>query len=92
VGFPTTGSSQSRSAQLSTITHQIQLLVRLPHKGTDIVVRVAVPLKEFAIAGERMGSPEATEGMVKEELDGMREVLARIVGTLRVREWGLFDG
>ncbi|ETI29501.1 hypothetical protein G647_01954 [Cladophialophora carrionii CBS 160.54] len=94
--FPTTGgSSASHAAQsLLGLVHQIQLLVRLPDHGTDIVVRVAVPLKEFARAGQALGSSDsgATEGMIAEELGRARDLLARVVGTLKVRDWGLLAG
>ena len=89
-------STSTQSTQLESLTHQIQLLVRLPQKRTDLVVRVAVPLKEFARAGRNTGGPggqgkgSVTEEMIKEELDRAREVVARVVGSLGVREWGVF--
>ncbi|KIW69661.1 hypothetical protein PV04_05525 [Phialophora macrospora] len=93
--FPTTGSSASHASHsLLTLVHQVQLLIRLPDHGTDVVVRVAVPLKEFAQAGQALGSSDsgATEGMIAEELGRARDLLARVVGTLKVCDWGLFDG
>ncbi|EXJ59662.1 hypothetical protein A1O7_03808 [Cladophialophora yegresii CBS 114405] len=94
--FPTTGgSSASHAAQsLLSLVHQIQLLIRLPDRGTDVLVRVAVPLKEFARAGQAMGSSDsgATEGMIAEEVGRARDLVARVVGTLKVRDWGLLDG
>ena len=93
-GFPTTRSSHSptRNQQLSSIIHQLQILIRLPSHGTDICVRINVPLKEFAEAGQRFGSSDsgAAEAMIAEELGRARDLMARVVGTLRVREWGLF--
>jgi hypothetical protein len=94
-GFPTTGSSASHASQsLLTLVHQVQLLIRLPDHDTDVVVRVAVPLKEFAQAGQALGSSDsgATEGMIAEELGRARDLLARVVGTLKVCDWGLLHG
>ncbi len=90
--FPTTGSSASHAnAPLSTLTHQLQLLIRLRNHGTDLIVRVAIPLKEFANAAQRLGGSEgAAEEMISQELGWAREVVARVVGTLGVRDLGLF--
>jgi hypothetical protein len=34
----------------------------------------------------------ATQEMIAEELKCARDMITRVVGTLAVRDWGLFDG
>ncbi|KAJ9604045.1 hypothetical protein H2200_011568 [Cladophialophora chaetospira] len=94
---PITGSSATHaSAPLASLVHQLQLLIRLQQYGTDLVVRVAIPLKEFAEAGRRLGSGSSDSGgsaadsMIAEEMGWARDLVARVVGTLGVRDWGLF--
>lgn len=91
-------SSSTSRRNLEALVHQFQLLIRLPRVETDMCVRVNVPLKEFARAGQAVsprGSGDdnmspATQDMISQELGYAREILAHVVNTLAVREWGLF--
>lgn len=77
-----TASSSSAAAGglLESIVHQIQLLIRLKEYDTDLCVRVNVPLKEIA----------RDDGQIAAEVAFARDVLARVVATLEVRDFGLF--
>ncbi|KIW28571.1 uncharacterized protein PV07_08225 [Cladophialophora immunda] len=82
----------------TSLVHQLALLVRLPPYNADVCVRVNVPVKEFVEAGQRMGSASSagggssgTEAMIAQEVGHARDILARIVGTLAVRDWSLFN-
>lgn len=57
-----------------------QLLVRMKSLETDLCVRINVPLKEF----------EAEAG--KEEMEFGEECLRKMVESLDVRDFGLFEG
>jgi hypothetical protein len=86
----TSGSSQKHTTRdLANLTHQLQLLIRLPTHDTDIVIRASVPLKEFAEQGRRDGNSEA---LISGELARVREWVAHVVGTLKIVEFGLFGG
>jgi hypothetical protein len=88
--YSTAGSSQQHATRdLANLTHQLQLLIRLPTYDTDIVIRVSVPLKEFAEQGRQGGN---SEELVARELARIRDWIAHIVGTLKIVEFGLFGG
>ncbi|KIV81971.1 hypothetical protein PV11_04117 [Exophiala sideris] len=72
--------ASSSRALLESIVHQIQLLVRLKDYDTDLCVRVNVPLKEIA----------RDDGQIATEVTLAKEVLARVVATLEIRDFGLF--
>ncbi|OAP58932.1 hypothetical protein AYL99_06229 [Fonsecaea erecta] len=95
-GARTTASSSSSPspARLASLVHQLALLVRLQPCNADLCVRINVPVKEFVEAGQRAGAtPDggAIEAMIAQEVGHARDVLARVVGTLAVRDWHLFN-
>ncbi|KAI1612350.1 hypothetical protein EDD36DRAFT_235013 [Exophiala viscosa] len=73
-------SPSSSRGLLESIVHQMQLLVRLKDYDTDLCVRVNVPLKEIA----------RDDGQIAAEVAFARDVLARVVATLEIRDFGLF--
>ena len=73
-------SSSSTTVPPTSLVHQLQLLVRLQSYETDLCVRINVPLKE--IGGD--------EGHVKQEETFAAEMLQMIVGTLDIKDFGLF--
>ena len=64
---------------LDVQTMMYQLVVRMKEVETDLCVRVNVPLKEFE--GEAGAS----------EIGFAKECLERIVGSLSIEDFGLFD-
>lgn len=73
-------SASSSRSSLQSLVHQIQLLARMEDYDTDMCVRINVPLKELA----------EDEREVVAEVAYARDVLARIVATLEIRDFGLF--
>ncbi|KIW89006.1 uncharacterized protein Z519_10491 [Cladophialophora bantiana CBS 173.52] len=85
--------ASQQQPQLSSLVHQLALLIRLQPYSTDLCVRINVPVKEFIEAGQRTGSTDsgATEAMIAQEVGYARDILTRIVETLAVRDWRLFN-
>lgn len=65
--------------------HIFLILLRLKEKGADILVTVNVPCYE----GEYDEGEDGGESEVVREGRGVRD---RVLETLRVVEWGVFDG
>jgi len=61
------------------------LLLRLKEQGTDIMVTINIPHYK----GEYEAAKEGEETRLMRESWAVRE---RVLGSLRVVEWGLFDG
>lgn len=78
--YDTSRRAAANSSVSQSFVHQIQLLIRMEDHGTDLCVRINVPLKELA------GDSDATAA----EAAFARELLASVVATLQVVDFGLF--
>ena len=70
------GQPQTRSENSTTTIHL--LLVRIPEKETDLLVQVNVPYKEL------------NQETIQTEEQAAEMIMERIIGSLGIRDWGLF--